>query len=39
MKAYEWIDKLKAAKVAGTFDTLTAEPEPAPHWWHRFNWQ
>lgn len=32
------VEKIKAAKLAGTFDAITAPPPSRPGWWHRFKW-
>lgn len=38
-RAYDVANKIRAAKLAGTFETQTTVREhPAP-WWHRFNWR
>lgn len=38
--AYSVVDKIRQAKMAGTFDVLVTEAAPAPgYWWHRFNWR
>jgi len=39
VKAWGVVDKIKAAKLAGTFDAMTQrQSEPSPHWWARFSW-
>ena len=38
--AYDVPAKIRAAKLAGTFESITAPCsfEPAPFWWQRFRW-
>lgn len=39
VRAYDVPAKIAAAKLAGTFESITAPREPPPgHWWARFHW-
>ena len=39
IRAYSVTDKIAAAKLAGTFELVTAPRDPpAGHWWARFRW-
>lgn len=39
VQAWRVVDKIKAAKLAGTFyDLVESESAPTPFWWSRFSW-
>lgn len=39
VRSYAVPDKVRQAKLSGTFDALTAPRDtPAAHWWARFHW-
>jgi hypothetical protein len=39
VEAWRVVDKIKAAKLAGTFYDLVERGEaPLPFWWSRFSW-
>ncbi len=38
VKAYSVTEKVRAAKLSGTFEQLTQARELPAYWWHRFNW-
>ncbi len=31
-------DKIRRAKLAGTFELVISREPPPPHWWARFRW-
>lgn len=39
VQAYDVPGKIRAAKLAGTFDQLTAERQRPAWWWDRFAWR
>lgn len=40
VEAWAVVEKIKAAKLAGTFDQVVHQVEgPNPFWWSRFSWQ
>ena len=39
VEAWGVVEKIRAAKRAGTFEAITQrESEPSPWWWARFSW-
>lgn len=38
VKSWGVVEKIKAAKLAGTFEAITAPCPRAGAWWERFSW-